>query len=129
MNLKDSLTNEKITKKFANQFDLVNHAIKLVENMIKSGRAARLHGFDPQNPALIVIEEIAEGRDFFEEIPKPQPAVQDHVETKSFKKTKGDSVLLEEKEEVTYRRMTRNNFKDEDKNKRARKKRKVLIEE
>ena len=31
---KDPLTNEKIIKKFESQFDLVNYAIRLAENMI-----------------------------------------------------------------------------------------------
>ena len=39
---RDPLTNEKIIQKFESQFDLVNYAIRLAENMIHSGRDARV---------------------------------------------------------------------------------------
>ncbi|CCB86815.1 MULTISPECIES: hypothetical protein [Parachlamydia] len=64
---KSSLTNEKISRKFGNQFDLVNYAIKLAENMIKTGRDARVRT-DSQNRALQVLAEISEDKDRFDEI-------------------------------------------------------------
>ncbi|MBS4168770.1 hypothetical protein [Parachlamydia sp. AcF125] len=67
---KSSLTNEKISRKFGNQFDLVNYAIKLAENMIKTGRDARVRT-ESQNRALQVLAEIAENKDRFDEIVNP----------------------------------------------------------
>lgn len=67
MDHKEHLTNEKLGGKFTNQFDLVNYAIKLAENMVKSGRAPRVK-CDIQNPAVIILEEITVGKDHFDEI-------------------------------------------------------------
>jgi DNA-directed RNA polymerase subunit omega len=64
---RDPLTNEKIIQKFESQFDLVNYAIRLAENMIHSGRDARVK-IDCQNRALQILGEIALGRDVFDEI-------------------------------------------------------------
>lgn len=64
---KGPLTNEKICKKFKSQFDLVNYAIKLAENMIKSGRDCRVK-IDSQNRALQVMSEIIQDKDYFDEI-------------------------------------------------------------
>lgn len=64
---KDPLTNEKIIKKFESQFDLVNYAIRLAENMIHSGRDTRVR-VDCQNRALQILGEIALGKDVFDEI-------------------------------------------------------------
>lgn len=61
------LTNEEIRKKFKSSFELVNYAIKLAENMINTGRDARVKS-DVQNRALLILEEIQEGRDQFDEI-------------------------------------------------------------
>lgn len=57
-----NLTNEKIISRFESQFDLVNYAIKLAENMVKSGRAPRIKS-DKQSKAFIVLEEIIQGKD------------------------------------------------------------------
>ncbi len=63
----DHLTNQQISKKFANQFDLVNYAIRLVENMIKSGRAPRVK-VDVDNPVVQILAEIEVGKDKFDDI-------------------------------------------------------------
>ena len=62
-----NLTNQQISKKFVNQFDLVNYAIRLAENMIRTGRAPRVK-VDVDNPVVQVLAEILEGKDKFEEI-------------------------------------------------------------
>lgn len=61
-------TNEKLAKKFENNFDLVNYAISLAENMIQSGRDPRVRKPDMQNRAMLILEEIREGKDQFDEI-------------------------------------------------------------
>lgn len=60
------LTNESIRKKFKSQFELVNYAIKLSEQMIHSGRAPMVDT-ESENTAVIIIEEINEGKDTFDE--------------------------------------------------------------
>lgn len=65
MEKKESLTNESIRKKFKSQFELVNYAIKLSEQMIQSGRAP-LVLTESENPAVIIIEEIGEEKDKFD---------------------------------------------------------------
>lgn len=67
MDIKEPLTNESIRKKFKSQFELVNYAIKLADQLIRSGRSSRVH-IDNQNPAIIIIEEIEEGKDKLEDI-------------------------------------------------------------
>lgn len=69
MEQKDALTNEKLNKKFKSQFDLVEHAIRLVDNMVKSGRSPRIK-LDIQNPAVIALEEIVQGRDALVDLPE-----------------------------------------------------------
>jgi DNA-directed RNA polymerase subunit omega len=64
---KVALTNEILAKKFKNNFDLVNYAIQLAENMIITGRDARVKS-DIQNRAMLVLEEINEGKDQFDQI-------------------------------------------------------------
>ena len=61
------LTNEETIKKFKSSFELVNYAIKLAENMIHTGRDARVKS-DVQNRAMLILEEIHEGKDHFDEI-------------------------------------------------------------
>ena len=60
------LTNESIRKKFKSQFELVNYAIKLSEQMIHSGRAPMVDT-DSENTAVIIIDEINQGKDIFDE--------------------------------------------------------------
>lgn len=67
METKEQLTNEKIRKRFVNQFELVNYAIKLAENMIRTGRDPRVK-VDSHNRSLQVIGEIASGKDYLDEI-------------------------------------------------------------
>lgn len=67
MDKKVHLTNEFLAKKYKNNFDLVLHAIQMAEQMIKSGRGPRVKT-QTENKAMIVIEEIAEGRDSLDEI-------------------------------------------------------------
>lgn len=64
----EQITNEVINKKFKNQFDLVNYAIALAENMLKTGRDARIKSVT-QNRAMQIYEEIVTGKDQFDEIP------------------------------------------------------------
>ena len=64
---KINLTNEEMRKKFKSSFDLVNYAIMLADNMIKTGRDARVKS-DTQNRAMLILEEIHEGKDQFDEI-------------------------------------------------------------
>ena len=61
------LTNEEVTRKFKNGFDLVNYAIRLAENMIRTGRDARVKS-EIQNRAMLILEEIHEGKDQFDDI-------------------------------------------------------------
>lgn len=65
--VKIHLTNEDVTKKFKSSFELVNYAISLAENMIRTGRDARVKS-DVQNRAMLILEEIHEGKDHFDEI-------------------------------------------------------------
>lgn len=69
MDYQEDLTNENVKKKFKSQFELVGYAIKLAENMIKTGRGPRIKT-DTQNVAINVVDEINAGLDKFEDIPK-----------------------------------------------------------
>ena len=64
---KTTFTNEELSKKFKNNFDLVNYAISLAENMIHSGRETRVKS-ELQNRAMLILEEIQEGQDQIDEI-------------------------------------------------------------
>lgn len=63
----EPITTEILSKRFINQFDLVNYAIRLADNMIKSGRPPRV-AVDNDNPAVQVLEEIETGKDQLDEI-------------------------------------------------------------
>lgn len=67
MDLKECLTNEKIVKKFTSQFELVNYAIKLAENMIISGREPRVKTAT-QNKSLQVLSEILNNKDKIDDL-------------------------------------------------------------
>lgn len=67
---KAKLTTEQIKGKFKSQFDLVNYAIRLAENMIKTGRETRVKSGE-QNRAMQILAEIAQGMDVFDDIPEP----------------------------------------------------------
>lgn len=104
MDIIDYLTNEKISRNFNNQFDLVNYAIKLAANMIQTGREPRVK-MNTENPALLILEEIIEGKDTFVEVSAKK-------EQKNFKEIElervkekveeeaDDSELLEDEEET-----------------------------
>ena len=66
------LTNEKVTRKFKSSFDLVNYAIRLAENMISTGRDARVKS-DMQNRAMLILEEIREGKDYLDDLKVAAP--------------------------------------------------------
>lgn len=61
-------TNESLSKKFKNNFDLVNYAITLAKNMIASGRGTRALHSKTDNRATQILDEIDQGRDVFDEI-------------------------------------------------------------
>ena len=67
MEKKNELTTEDLKKKFPSQFELVNYAIRLAENMIKSGRGPRMKT-EIQNRSLQILEEISIGKDEFDDI-------------------------------------------------------------
>ena len=91
MDHKEKLTNERLGGKFTNQFELVNYAIKLAENMVRSGRAARIKS-EIQNPAVIILEEIVAGKDHFEDIASEEIFVEEiaqfAIPMKDFEKKK-----------------------------------------
>lgn len=64
---KDDLTTEKLKQKFKSQFELVSYAIRLAENMIKTGRTARVK-IESQNIAAQASAEIAANKDKIDEI-------------------------------------------------------------
>lgn len=64
----EHLTNEMLRKRFSNQFELVGHAIRLVETMVHSGRAPRIYTED-QNLAVIALDEMNQGHDELESLP------------------------------------------------------------
>ncbi len=53
----DCLTNELLGKQCSNQFELVSHAIKLADYLVKSGKAAEDW---PDNVAFEVLSRMAE---------------------------------------------------------------------
>ncbi len=78
---KERLTNEIFKNKFSSQFELVNYAIKIAANMIKSGRAPRVK-IDSQSPALQILAEIAANKDVLEDIEEilPEPEIEKEEE-------------------------------------------------
>lgn len=62
-----SLTNEKLTRRFKNQFDLVNHTIKVAGNLISTGRAPQVE-VDIKNPAVQALAEVECGRELLESV-------------------------------------------------------------
>lgn len=73
---RDQLTNEKLLKRFNNQFELVRYAIQLAENTIRSGREPEIWT-DSQNVSFQILAEIAANREEFTELPEvaDEPAV------------------------------------------------------
>lgn len=82
MEFKERITNEQIRVKFKSQFDLVRYAIRLAENMILTGRESRVKS-DTKNRAMQILEEIALGKDQFDDIPVKQES-----ETSDFRQNK-----------------------------------------
>lgn len=72
MYLKDSLTNESLSKRMPSSYELVNYAIRLAKNMVEVERDARVSTPGIINSAYLILEEISHGKDAFEE---PQPKV------------------------------------------------------
>ena len=64
------LTNEKVIGNYKSSFDLVNYAIRLAENMIYTGRGPRVKS-DVENRAILILEEIHQGKDQLDEITTP----------------------------------------------------------
>lgn len=95
MDIQESLTNEGVVKKFKSQFDLVNYAISLASQMINSGRAARVD-IDNLNPAVVIIEEIAMGRDKLDDVDeKAEPQVNESkAEVSNSKSLTGEEKAL-----------------------------------
>lgn len=60
--LSNFLTIEPLRKLFKNNFDLVNYAIKLVQQMVKSGRDSHIKT-SVQNKSFQILQEILNGRD------------------------------------------------------------------
>jgi DNA-directed RNA polymerase subunit omega len=96
MELKERLTNEEISGKFSNQFNLVNYAISLATDMILSGREPRttLHS---ENPAVQALEEIITGKDKFETLPKGRGRTEYH-DMKDIKEVANEAAAADEKE-------------------------------
>jgi len=64
-------TREEFLKKYPNPFKLVNYAIDQARDMVISGRPSRIVT-KVRNPAYIVLEEIAQGKDKLEDIPQEE---------------------------------------------------------
>jgi hypothetical protein len=71
MDRHECLTNEKLSKKFVSQFDLVNFAVHVAKDMIKSGRETRARK-DIQNRAQQILEEITEDKVLLNDIDDEQ---------------------------------------------------------
>lgn len=65
--LRKALTNERLSKKFNSSFELVNYAIKLAENIVKTGRNSAVKTY-VQNPAYWALLEIVEDKDAFQDL-------------------------------------------------------------
>lgn len=124
-NLLQNLTNEELRKKFPNQFDLVTYAIKLADNMIKSGRAPR-SDIDVQNPAIIVLEEISEGREVFVDIPPEQLVEAKKQGGADESKRAAEFSTRNVRDDSVYQRLSRDAYLEEEQPKR---KRRILVEE
>lgn len=53
---KKSLTNEELTKRFDNPFDLVNHAIDVAKHLVESGH--ELSEAQDRNSAVVVLKKV-----------------------------------------------------------------------
>ncbi|MCE5295054.1 MAG: hypothetical protein LLF94_10655 [Chlamydiales bacterium] len=104
LDYKDQLTNEKLLKRFNNQFELVRYAIQLAENTIRSGREPDVWT-DSQNVSFMILAEIASNKEEFAEISEEQKATfprhQESNQSQSQSQSWGDEVraLKEDKKE------------------------------
>lgn len=62
MELKELLTNERLTKRFNSLFELVNYSIRCAEELIKTGREPRVKT-EIQNPMHRILLEILNEKD------------------------------------------------------------------
>lgn len=126
MDVKIPLTNEKVCKKFKSQFDLVNYAIRLAENMIKTGRDSRVK-IDSQNRALQVLSEIVNDKDQFDEI--PEVAVVEVVETRRYERNdRNDRSERGDRGDRNYERHEETRHSSSGKNADRKKARKILAD-
>lgn len=79
MDRRKKLTNEIVTKKFQNQFDLVNYAISIAADIIHTGRATQAD-FWTENPALQALDEIETGHDKIEKVVEVEEEEEEFVE-------------------------------------------------
>lgn len=98
MEKKDAFTNEKLSKKFVSQFDLVNYAIRLAENMIKTGRDPRVK-MESQNRAMQILAEITQDKDQFDEIPENNIEFEDNTQRHSNAEERGTSFFTQKSAE------------------------------
>jgi len=71
MYAKNRLTNEPLRKKTTSSYELVNYAIRLAKNMIEVEREARVSAPGIINTSYLILEEIIQSKDAFEE-PRPK---------------------------------------------------------
>jgi hypothetical protein len=69
--LKDQLTNQNLSDKYPNSFELVNYAIALAKNMIEVERECVVPVDGIINSSYQILEEICQGEDRMHE-PKPK---------------------------------------------------------
>ena len=74
MMLKDTLTNQSLSDKYPNSFELVNYAISLAKNMVDVERDCVVPVDGIINNAYQILEEIAQGQDRMHERQVKEPA-------------------------------------------------------
>lgn len=96
MEKKGSLTTESISSRFENRFDLVSYAIKVAENMVRTGRAPRVR-VGTENVATQVLAEIKAGKEVFTSLEEVNSAEKEAPST--YSTARFESKKEEEKEE------------------------------
>ena len=130
MEKKENLTNEKLRQKFKSQFELVTYAIRLAENMIRTGRDTRVKT-DLQNRAMQILAEIATGKDQFDEIvietssEEPPPREREYREGREHREHREGR---EHREHREGRGNARDSFESFGKNTERKKARKILAD-
>lgn len=79
MKFEENLTNEVLTKRFANQFELVRYAIARARNAILAGRDPQVRS-ETQNLSAKVLVEIGLGIDQFDDLEEDEEDEVDYVE-------------------------------------------------